>query len=197
VYVKKRIQGRPRLARKYPYCPLPRFATTITLDNSQCYNNYPPIANIKRVLHSRPMFARFAFDLNCPNCSPPRDNTIILPEPSLYIPPIVLQTYPRVYEHPLFPPFQPSLLSSPAVIRAFTSLSHHHTQPSNLSPTRTKWSQPEAIPPLHSTTASPTPRRSDLGPRPDPRNTRRTFPAHSSRTWTTTSSTLGPRPRRL
>lgn len=182
---------------KYPYCPLPRFATTITLDNSQHYYNYLPIANFKRVLQFRPKFARFAFDINCPNCSPTRHNTIILPEPSLYIPPIVLQTSPKVYKHPFFPPFPPSLLSSPAVIRAFTSLSHHHTQPSNLSPTRTKWSQPEAIPPLHSTPASPTPRRSAPGPRPDPRNTRRPSRARSSQTSTTTSSTLGPRPRRL
>ena len=28
---------------RYPYCPLPRFATTITLDNSQHYNNYPEL----------------------------------------------------------------------------------------------------------------------------------------------------------
>ncbi|PMD28463.1 hypothetical protein NA56DRAFT_15287 [Hyaloscypha hepaticicola] len=157
----------------------------------------PPISNIKRVLNSRSMFARFAFDLNCPNCSPPRDNTIILPEPSLYFPPIKLQTSPNVYKHPFFPPFPPFLLSSPAVIRAFTPLSHHHTQPSDLSTTRTKWSQPEAIPPLHSTPASPTPRRSVPGPRPDPRNTRRPSRARSSQTWTTTLSTLGPRPRRL
>ncbi len=33
----------------------------------------------------RPMFARFAFDFNCPNCCPPRDNTIILPSPHCII----------------------------------------------------------------------------------------------------------------
>jgi len=81
------------------------------------------------------MFARFAFDLNCPNCSPPRDNTIILPEPSLYIPPIVLQTSPKVYELPSFhishlpfyPPqqsFELSHLSSTITHNHPTSLPH-------------------------------------------------------------------------